>query len=58
MIQSWKPWEMSTGPKTDAGKDISKMNAFKHGARSELTSLMRMVLMRHAKDLKEMKKTD
>lgn len=49
---------MSTGPKTDAGKDISKMNAFKHGARSELTSLMRMVLMRHAKDLKEMKKTD
>ena len=35
MIKEWKPWEQSTGPKTDSGKDTSKMNAYKHGLRSE-----------------------
>ncbi len=35
MIKSWKPWEQSTGAKTTEGKDISKMNAYKHGLRSE-----------------------
>lgn len=29
LIQKWKPWEHSTGPKTAEGKEISKMNAFK-----------------------------
>lgn len=33
-IKSWKPWKQSTGAKTKAGKDVSKMNAFKHGAYS------------------------
>lgn len=34
MIQKWKPWEQSTGAKTDTGKGVSKMNAQKHGAYS------------------------
>jgi hypothetical protein len=32
MIQQWKPWQ-SAGVKTPEGKSISKMNAYKHGAR-------------------------
>jgi len=27
MIHAWKPWEKSTGPKTQQGKNKSKMNA-------------------------------
>lgn len=33
LIQKWKPWENSTGAKTVKGKNVSKMNAYKHGAR-------------------------
>lgn len=33
-IRRWKPWTRSTGAKTVEGKEISKMNAYKHGARS------------------------
>ena len=32
-IQHQRPWERSTGPKTDYGKMISSMNAYTHGAR-------------------------
>ena len=31
-IQHWRPWEKSTGPKTQAGKAISSRNSLKHGA--------------------------
>jgi hypothetical protein len=31
LIKKLKPWERSTGAKTLAGKEISKMNALKHG---------------------------
>ena len=34
MIQIWKPWEKSSGPKTDEGKKKSSQNALKHGLRS------------------------
>ncbi len=33
-IRRWKPWEKSTGPKTEKGKESAKMNAFKHGGYS------------------------
>jgi len=35
LIQTWKPWHHSTGPKTQDGKEESKMNALKHGLRSQ-----------------------
>ncbi len=46
-----KPWLKSTGPRTEAGKDRSKMNALKHGAysapvkaaRKHLTQQIRLV---------------
>ncbi len=31
IIRQNKPWEKSTGPKTQAGKSRSKYNALKHG---------------------------
>ena len=34
LIRKWRPWESSTGPKTDAGKASSATNSFKHGATS------------------------
>jgi hypothetical protein len=34
LIQSWRPWAKSTGPRTNDGKDRSSRNAFKHGMRS------------------------
>jgi hypothetical protein len=32
----YKPWLHSTGPKTDIGKTIARMNALKHGLRSRI----------------------
>lgn len=42
-IRRWKPWEKSTGPKTPEGKEVSKMNGWRGGARSldrELSKLL------------------
>ena len=40
LIQNWKPWENSTGPRTAQGRATSSMNALKHGMRSaEMRSL-------------------
>lgn len=33
-IRQWKPWEKSTGPRTEAGKAASNQNALVHGERS------------------------
>lgn len=33
-IYRWRPWEKSTGPKSQLGKDAVAGNALKHGARS------------------------
>lgn len=30
-IRRWKPWENSTGPKTAAGKERCRLNAYKTG---------------------------
>jgi hypothetical protein len=32
LIRSWRPWEKSTGPQTEAGKMRSSQNALVHGA--------------------------
>ena len=43
MIQKWKPWQ-SAGVKTVEGKNISKMNAYKHGARcAEIRDIARQL---------------
>ena len=34
LINQWKPWQKSTGPRTDAGKAKSAANSRKHGNRS------------------------
>ena len=39
LIQSWKPWNKSTGAKTPEGKAVSSQNAFKGGWRSELREM-------------------
>ncbi len=33
-IREWQPWRRSTGPRSEAGKAQSAMNALKHGGRS------------------------
>jgi len=47
-IQRWKPWKLSTGARTEEGKEVSKMNAVKHGcylaqARLEIKQLRRIL---------------
>jgi len=47
-IRERKPWLKSTGPRTDEGKSISRMNALKSGASDDemrqLEALVRAVL--------------
>jgi hypothetical protein len=31
MIQRWQPWKQSTGARTAEGRNVSKLNALKHG---------------------------
>lgn len=35
-IRRWKPWEQSTGPRTDEGKARAKMNGYRGGHWREL----------------------
>ena len=44
IIQSWKPWDKSTGARTPEGKAVSSRNAHKGGVRSicrEMNTLLR-----------------
>jgi hypothetical protein len=36
LIRTWRPWEKSTGPRTDVGKDRTRMNGYKGGRRAML----------------------
>lgn len=38
-IKMWKPWEHSTGPRTDAGKAAVARNAWKGGTRQMLRQM-------------------
>lgn len=40
-IRAWRPWEQSSGPKTDAGKAVVAHNAWKGGTRQVLRELAR-----------------
>ncbi|MBK7025404.1 MAG: hypothetical protein IPH41_18655 [Sulfuritalea sp.] len=39
LIRRWKPWEKSTGPKSEAGKARSAQRGFKGGWRGRLREL-------------------
>ena len=42
-IRQWKPWERSTGPRTQEGKNRVTRNAYKGGGRMILRCLARML---------------
>ena len=52
-IRTRKPWLTSTGPKTLAGKSVSKMNAYKHGMRSAEVLARRRALVHFLREQKE-----
>ena len=41
LIRTWRPWEKSTGPRTDAGKAVAAQNAWKGGDEVRLRELVR-----------------
>lgn len=41
LIRTWRPWERSTGPKTEEGKSRSKNNRYRGAERPRLRELMR-----------------
>ena len=43
MIHRWKPWLKSTGAKTEVGKAVSSMNAYKGGVRQEQREMNRQL---------------
>ena len=43
LIQSWQPWQRSTGPRTARGKARASRNAFKNSPRQELRKIARFV---------------
>ena len=43
LIRTWKPWEQSTGPRTDEGKARTARNGYKGGMREKLLELGRIL---------------
>jgi hypothetical protein len=43
LIRRWKPWEKSTGPKTEQGKAQSAMRGYKGGTREMLREMGRLL---------------
>ena len=53
LIRTWKPWERSTGPRTDEGKDRSSQNALIHGEYNQEARAMRQEISDLMMDCKE-----
>jgi hypothetical protein len=56
-IRRWKPWQQSTGPRTDVGKARSSTNAFRGGERQrfcQLAMALRAALGNHRKMLQQL----
>ena len=51
LIQRWRPWEKSKGPRTRKGKALVARNAYKGGTRTVLRSLARA--LRERRDVLE-----
>lgn len=43
LIRTWKPWEKSTGAKTEAGKAKVSRNAWKGNHRQQVREMTRLV---------------
>jgi len=43
LIQRWKPWEQSTGPRTEDGKATSARNGYRGGERDMLRTLAKVL---------------
>ncbi len=43
LIQQWRPWEKSTGPRTVKGKAAASRNAYRGAVRPMLRELRRML---------------
>lgn len=54
LIRKWKPWEKSTGAKTNQGKARSRRNAVTHGMSKTLREL-RQALREHQKALEALR---
>lgn len=52
-IHVYKPWRKSTGPRTARGKEISRMNALKHGNRSAAAISQRRAVKHYLRVQKE-----
>ena len=52
LIRTWRPWEKSTGPRTDEGKARASRNAFKGGQWREVRELAKALsaLLREQRD--------
>lgn len=48
LIRRWKPWEQSTGPRSEEGKKRSASRGYKGGARPMLRGLARA--LKHQQD--------
>ena len=57
LIQKWKPWEKSTGPRSPEGKAKASRNAFKGGIRPLLRMIDR-VLCKQQQSLDELSTED
>ena len=57
LIRTWKPWDKSTGPRTDEGKARTARNGFK-GRRwremGEMTNAVNALLRKHRESLRRM----
>ena len=53
-IQTWKPWESSTGPRTKQGKAIASRNSLKHGMRSQQAIVSSQEAQEYLKQAREL----
>jgi hypothetical protein len=54
MIMQWKPWTKSTGFKSQEGKAVSKMNAYKHGLYGSKIKSLHALLMERKRFFKNL----
>lgn len=52
LIQQWSPWQKSTGPQSEEGKEKASRNAFKGGLGAKLRAMAKEIneLLRNQQD--------